>query len=217
MLQPKAYVFDAFGTLFDTTSVLARCEETFPGQGPELTALWRSKQLEYSWLRCLMGRYEDFWTLTRDGLTFACHALHLRIDQDRLDHLLEGYFTLEPFPDTAVLTRLGDIPRAILSNGSPTMLNAVVSNSGLTSRFQHVLSVDAVKSYKPSPDAYRIATDCLGLEAKDIVFVSSNGWDVAGAASFGFRACWLNRQNAPLEMLGQKPEAIIRTLGDLVP
>jgi 2-haloacid dehalogenase len=208
----KAYVFDAYGTLFDVHSVSARCEAVFPGHGAQLTMLWRSKQLEYTWLRSLMARYEDFWQITRDALAYSCQSLGLSDRPEQLDPLLQSYLTLSPFADSAqALEALAGSRCAILSNGTPEMLQNVVRHAGFERKFEHVLSVDAVKTYKPHPAVYQLAVSHLGLERHEIVFESSHGWDVIGAKAFGFQAYWLNRSNAPLEVLGARPDRIIRT------
>ncbi len=212
----KALVFDAYGTLFDVRSVLAGCEEVFPGHGANLTTLWRTKQLEYTWLRSLMGRYEDFWQVTQDGLVFACRSLGLAPTHDQIEHLLQAYLTLSPFPEiAAALETLGGVPCSILSNGTPEMLDSVVRNAGLEGRFQHVLSVDLVRIYKPSPVVYQLAENRLGIRREEIGFVSSNGWDVAGGKTFGFQAFWLNRQNAPTEVLVVQPDRVIHSAMEL--
>jgi len=212
----KALVFDAYGTLFDVRSVENQCEEAFPGHGPALTALWRTKQLEYTWLRSLMGRYEDFWRITENGLMFACQSLGLAPSQEKIDHLMRAYLALDPFPDVpAALDALGGLPCSILSNGTPTMLSGVVRHARLEDRFQHVLSVDELRTYKPSPVVYQLAETRLGLGREQIGFVSSNGWDVAGAKAFGFRAFWLNRNNLPVEVLGVVPDRIVRSAMEL--
>ena len=212
----KAIVFDAYGTLFDVRSVGGRCEELFPGHGPALTALWRTKQLEYTWLRSLMGRYEDFWRVTENGLMFACQSLGLVPSQEKIDHLMRAYLALDPFPDVpAALDALGGLPCSILSNGTPTMLSGVVRHAGLEDRFEHVLSVDELRTYKPSPVVYQLAETRLGLPREQIGFVSSNGWDVAGAKAFGFQAFWLNRNNSPVEVLGVVPDRIVRSAMEL--
>ena len=219
MMEPKmvkALVFDAYGTLFDVRSVLSRCEEVFPGHGSDLTGLWRTKQLEYTWLRSLMGEYENFWQVTQDGLVFACRSLDLAPSQHQIDHLMQAYLTLSPFPEiTATLEALGGVPCSILSNGTPKMLDSVVRNAGLEDRFRHILSVDEVRTYKPHPAVYQLAETRLGIQREEIGFVSSNGWDVAGGKAFGFQAFWLNRQNAPAEMLGVQPDRIIHSAMEL--
>jgi 2-haloacid dehalogenase len=219
MMEPKmvkALVFDAYGTLFDVHSVLSRCDEVFPGHGSDLTGLWRTKQLEYTWLRSLMGKYEDFWRVTQDGLEFACHSLGLTPSKAQIDHLMQAYLTLSPFPEIpAALEALSTVPCSILSNGSPKMLNGVVRNAGLACRFQHILSVDEVRTYKPHPTVYQLAEIHCGIHREEIGFVSSNGWDVAGGKAFGFHAIWLNRQNAPAEVLGIQPDRIIHSATEL--
>lgn len=212
----KALVFDAYGTLFDVRSVLGRCEEVFPGHGSDLTTLWRSKQLQYTWLRSLMDRYEDFWQITHDGLVFACRSLGLAPSQKQIDYLMQSYLTLSPFPEVAAaLDALSNFPCSILSNGTPTMLQSAVGNAGLEGRFQHILSVDEVRIYKPSPVVYQLAETHLGIRCKEIGFVSSNSWDVAGAKAFGFQTYWLNRKNDPLETLGFEPDRTIHSATEL--
>lgn len=215
-MNAKALVFDAYGTLFDVRSVQGRCEDVFPDHGSDLTTLWRTTQLQYTWLRSLMGKYEDFWHVTQDGLTFACRKLGLAPSQDQMDYLMQGYLTLSPFPDaTAALDAVGRSHCSILSNGSPTMLQSAVHNAGWEGKFQHVLSVDEVRVYKPSPVVYELAEKHLGLHRDEIVFVSSNCWDVAGAKAFGFRTFWLNRKNDPVDVLGFLPDVIISTAQEL--
>ncbi len=212
----KAFVFDAYGTLFDVRSVLVRCEELFPAHGADLTTLWRTKQLEYTWLRALMGRYEEFWQITQDGLVFACRSLGLASTHDQIEQLMEAYLTLSPFPEiAAALEALGNVPCSILSNGTPSMLDGVVRNAGLAGRFQHVLSVDHVRTYKPHPIVYQLAETRLGIRREEIGFVSSNGWDAAGGKAFGFQAFWLKRQNAPSEVLGVQADRIIHSAMEL--
>ena len=145
-----------------------------------------------------MGRYEDFWQITQDGLVFACRSLGLAPKHDQIEHLMQAYLTLSPFPEiAAAMEALGGVPRSILSNGTPKMLDSVVRNATMEGRFQHVLSVDQVRIYKPHPTVYQLAENRLGIRREEIGFVSSNGWDVAGGKTFGFQAFWINRQNAP--------------------
>ena len=212
----QALVFDAYGTLFDVHSVVARCEELWPGKGEAISNLWRSKQLEYTWLRSLMGRYQDFETVTADALRYACDVLSLECDEVRAGNLMEGYRHLETFPEVKeVLAALAGRKRAILSNGSPDMLAAAVNSSGLAGAFDAVISVDPLKVYKPDPRVYQLAVDALGVERSRIGFVSSNCWDACGAQSFGFHAFWINRAGAPVDQLGTKPENMLTTLVDL--
>jgi len=211
----RGYVFDAYGTLFDVHSVIdaGRAITTDPAA---LSALWRQKQLEYTWLRALMGRYEDFWKVTEAALRHSVRRLGLRADEAQLARLMEAYLSLACFPEVpAALERLAGRPRAILSNGSPRMLDAAVTSSGLGRHLQHVLSVDAVKTYKPAPGVYALGPRALGVPAGDLLFVSSNAWDVAGAKAFGYQVAWCNRTNAPPEELGVAPDLVISRLDAL--
>jgi 2-haloacid dehalogenase len=213
-----ALVFDAYGTLFDVHSVARRAETLFPGRGAALSAAWRSKQLEYSWLRTLMGRYEDFDRVTRASLEWAFESLGLAADEASHRALIDEYRRLAPFPEVpAVLERLArSRPLAILSNGHPDMLMAVVEHNGLRERFRGgVLSVHPARRFKPDPAVYRIAEEALGVPRPVVGFVSSNGWDAAGAKSFGFRAFWVNRSGAPVERLGVRPDAVVKGLDGL--
>ncbi len=212
----RAFLFDAYGTLFDPFSVQALCEKLFPGRGPQLSQLWRAKQLEYSWLRSLMGRYVDFWQLTRDALAFACRSLGLTAQETHFTHLMDAYLHLDLYPDVLpALDKLSKVPLSILSNGSPQMLNGVVENAGLKGRFAHVLSVDAAEIYKPSPTVYQLGVQKTGLPKEAIGFVSSNFWDICGATSFGFRTFWINRSGAVADELGLAPAAVVGSLLDL--
>lgn len=212
----KALVFDAYGTLFDVHSVIATCNRHFPEQGPALSKAWRAKQLEYTWLRSLMGRYEDFWQVTEAALVFACKTLNLPSPPATRAELMEAYLHLDPYPEVlASLKALSNYPLAILSNGSPRMLQAAVESAGLRGIFSHVLSVDAVKIYKPSPRVYELASQKMGVAASAIGFVSSNSWDVIGAKAAGLWTCWVNRSGAPEDELGFLPDARANTLADL--
>jgi 2-haloacid dehalogenase len=214
--RPAALVFDAYGTLFDVHSVTAAAESLWPGKGAALSQLWRTKQLEYTWLRSLMGRYEDFAHVTAAGLGYACAALDLPLGEAERAHLLKAYLHLATFPEVATaLGRLRGIRLAILSNGSPAMLEPVVFNAGLHGLITDVLSVDEVKIFKPDPRVYRIAVDRLGVPAKAIGFVSSNCWDAIGAKAFGFRTFWVNRAGAPVDRLGFEPDRVLASLADL--
>ncbi|MBI3857599.1 MAG: haloacid dehalogenase type II [Planctomycetes bacterium] len=203
MAEPKAVVFDAYGTLFDVRAIAA----------PEpLLTLWRQKQLEYTWLRSLMGRFEDFERVTLDALRFASKKLGIPADES----LAKAWRTLPPFPEVdAALQRLHGRPLTILSNGTQAMLDDVVRAAKLAGHFQHILSVDAVRRFKPSPSVYALATQALGFEAKEILFVSSNGWDAAGAKSAGFTVCWVNRLKAPAEELGAAADYVVESLDQL--
>jgi 2-haloacid dehalogenase len=209
-------VFDAYGTLLDVRSVAAACERRFPGRGAELARLWRQRQLEYSWLRTLMGRHADFWQLTAESLSFACAALRLPADGAARAELLAAYLHLAPFPEVpAALARLSGYRRLVLSNGSPTMLESGLSSAGLRPQLEAVLSAERVGLFKPAPAVYALALVHLGCAPGEALFVSANGWDIAGAASFGLHTCWLNREGAPVEELGVLPEMVAADLGEL--
>jgi 2-haloacid dehalogenase len=211
----RGYVFDAYGTLFDVHSVI-EAGRAITGDPAALSLLWRQKQLEYTWLRSLMGRYEDFWAVTEAALRFSVRRLGLAADDAQHARLMEAYLSLACFPEVeAALERLAGRPRGILSNGSPRMLAAAVASSGLGRHLQHVLSVDAVKTFKPAPAVYALGPQAFGLPAADLLFVSSNAWDVAGAKSFGYQVAWCNRTNAPAEELGAKPDLVITRLDEL--
>jgi 2-haloacid dehalogenase len=221
-------IFDAYGTLFDVHSVVAAAEQMFPGHGDALSQLWRQKQIEYSQLRTLAdpagARYRPFWSITLDALRFAAHKLGLTLNRAAEKRLMDEYACLSAFPDAVpALRQLRDqqaqgapLGLAILSNGNPQMLDIAVKSAGMTGLFDHVLSVDAVRAYKPAPAAYALATRTFVALPREIVFVSSNGWDAAGANWFGFTTFWLNRQGAPAEELGVTPHGTGRSMNDLL-
>jgi 2-haloacid dehalogenase len=212
----RALVFDAYGTLFDPFAVKTRAEELFPGNGAALSQLWRAKQLEYSWLRTLMGRYENFWKITEDALLFACHTLKLSCDKHLRSQLMQVYLTLPAFPEVKpALEKLSSLPLSILSNGTPEMLAPLVATNGMTHYFKNVFTVDALQMYKPRPEVYQHAISSLGVPKEAIGFISSNFWDIAGATSFGFRTFWLNRASVPADELGIAPIAVLSTLTEL--
>jgi 2-haloacid dehalogenase len=208
-------VFDAYGTLFDVHSVI-EAGRAVTSDPQALSTLWRQKQLEYTWLRSLMGRYEDFWAVTEQALRFALRRLDIQAGEAQVKSLMDAYLSLACFPEVkAALGRLRGVPLGILSNGSPRMLEAAVRSSGLEGMLQHVLSVDAVKTYKPSPRVYELGPRAFGLPAGDMLFVSSNAWDIAGAKAFGYRTCWCNRAKAPMEMLGLEPDYEVERLDQI--
>ena len=212
----RALVFDAYGTLFVVHSISIACESLFPGNGAELSRLWRTKQLEYTWLRGLMGRYSEFENITADALNAACRMLGLNLPLSGAASLMQGYRRLQPFPEVKdVLCALHGRKLAILSNGSPGMLNALVEHAGFSRIFDAVISVDELKTFKPHPSVYGLASKHLGLDAEDVGFVSSNFWDIAGAASYGFRTFWINRGGRPPDELGFLPQAILKDLDQI--
>ena len=208
-----AIVFDAYGTLYDVHSVVQRCESFFPGTGARLSQLWRTKQLEYTWLRTLMGRYVPFSTITREALAYSCEALSLELSVARMEALMAEYNMLAPFPEVPKALQTLKIRKAILSNGSPDMLEPLVRHSGLA--LDAVLSVDEVKLFKPARQVYELAVRRLGVPKERIGFVSSNGWDAMGAKSFGFTVFWINRTGAPVDRLGFEPDRIVSGLGEV--
>ena len=210
--MPQAFVFDAYGTLYDVHSVLARCESCFPGQGARLSQLWRAKQLEYTWQRSLMQRYAPFSTVTREALAYACEALRLELSVAQMEGLMAEYLSLAVYPDVSRTLASIKGKKAILSNGSPDMLDPLVQHSGL--HFDAVISVDELKVYKPAPRVYELAVQKLGT--RDIGFVSSNCWDAIGAKSYGFEVYWVNRAQAPLDRLGFKPDRVLNSLNEIL-
>jgi len=211
----RGYVFDAYGTLFDVHSVIEAGREV-TADPAALSAVWRQKQLEYTWLRSLMGRYEDFWAVTEAALRHALHRLGVAATEAQQSRLMDAYLSLACFPEvTAAVSRLAGRPRAILSNGSPRMLEAAVRSSGLGAHLDHVISVDEVKTYKPSPAVYALGSNHLGMPATDLLFVSSNAWDVAGAKAFGYQVAWCNRTGAPEEELGLRADVVVARLDQL--
>lgn len=213
----QAIAFDAYGTLFDVYSVIQLCERKFPGRGAELGRLWRAKQLEYTWLRSLTGQYADFWIVTESALAFACRSLNLACPPQTREELMECYLHLDIFSDVRMaLAKLSRYKLAILSNGSPRMLSAAVERAGLKGVFTDVISVDEVKIYKTSPRVYGLVSQHLGVADSAVAFASSNFWDIAGAKSFGFWTCWVNRGKLPEEELGIMPDVTVTTLDGLV-
>jgi 2-haloacid dehalogenase len=217
MDQIQAIVFDAYGTLFDVHSVVEACDRLFPDKGTQISEVWRAKQLEYSWLRSLMGRYQDFRQVTEDALRYACHSLGLPITDAQEKELMEDYLHLNCYKEVhEVLKQIQNHQMAIFSNGTLDMLNSLVQNTGLDPYISDVLSVDEAKVYKPAPRAYTLVLDKLKLEREQILFVSANAWDVVGAKSFGFHVAWVNRGNQTFAELGKNPDLILSDLGGLI-
>ena len=215
MATAQAFVFDAYGTLFDVHSVVNALQAVTP-EAEAVSQQWRQKQLEYSWLRALMGRYMDFWTVTDEALRFALRRAGLHLHPDQRAALLNTYLRLSPYPEVPpMLEQLSPRPCAILSNGSPSMLTAVVASSGLNGRFTHLLSADHVKVYKPDPRVYALAPQALDLSKDAIVFVSSNAFDAMGAKAYGFQVVWVNRAHAPMDELNLAPDLVLTRLDEL--
>lgn len=217
----EAFAFDAYGTLFDVFSVTALCEEIFPGNGGALARLWRAKQLQYSLLRSLMGRHRDFWQVTGDALAYACRSLGLDLTAARRGRLMDAYLSLAAFPDVRPgLQALRDrgLRLAILSNGEPRMLEAAARSAGIDTLLDTIISVEEVKIFKVSPRVYTLALDRLGVDRTALGFVSSNSWDVAGAASAGLLTFRIQRAAAePPEELGFAADRVVAAVTDLAP
>jgi 2-haloacid dehalogenase len=213
----RACVFDAYGTLFDLASAARGCADLLGDRAAALTALWRDKQLQYTWLRAAQGRHADFNEVTSGALDFALETLAL-FSPGLRERLLKLYLTLEAFPEAPeVLARLkkAGLPLAILSNGAPAMLAAAVAGAKLNGLFDAVLSVEEVGVYKPHPRVYQLALDRLDLPAPAIAFVSSNGWDAYAASAFGMQVVWCNRDGHRPERLPGAPDREVRDLSAL--
>ena len=208
MKNIRGIAFDLYGTLYDVYSVTRLCDDVYPGRGDQLSRLWRQKQLEYTWLRSLMGLYTDFERVTEDALRHGCAHLGLPLDAATQQRLSEAYLRLSPFPDTPVaLQRLksAGFQLGIVSNGSRYSIEQVVSNSGMAWAFDQLISVEEVSIFKPDNRVYALAEQRMGCAREEMLFVSSNAWDASGAAHFGFPVCWINRHQGVFEELGVRP------------
>jgi len=215
-LSPHAIIFDAYGTLFDVHSVIRNSGVGISGNLEALSQLWRYKQLEYTWLRALMDRYEDFWHITEDALRSALRQLSIEATEGQLANLMQAYLVPTAFPEVAsALEALEGLPLAVLSNGSPAMLDSAVRYNSMESYFAEIISVDRVKTYKPSPRVYALGSEILNLPAAEILFVSSNLWDAAGAKAFGYPVCWCNRSGAAMEDWGFAPDFTVSRLDQI--
>jgi len=207
--------FDLYGTLAEVASV-GRAAAEVTGDPAALVDLWRQKQLEYTWLRSLMGAYQDFWATTGDALDYSLDRLGITVDQPTRAELLNAWLSVRTYPEVpAALDALAPRPLAVLSNGNPEMLEACLATAGIRDRFEHVLSVDELGVYKPHPSVYELAVKAFGLPAERILFVSSNPWDAAGARTFGLRVAWVNRMGVPFERLGAKPDLVMADLAEV--
>jgi 2-haloacid dehalogenase len=216
---PQAVLFDAYGTLFDVYSVGLLAEQMFPGHGERLSVLWRDTQIEYTRLTSMSGQYQPFWDLTRASLRYAALRMELRLNATAEDRLMNEYRHLSAFPENRdVLSDLKSrgIPTGILSNGDPEMLGVAVKSAGFSGLLTHVLSVHALRRYKPDPAVYALGPQALGLQPKDILFVSSNGWDAIGATWFGYTTLWVNRSGLPPEQLSTAPARTGTSLRDVL-
>jgi 2-haloacid dehalogenase len=222
-MKIRAVLFDAYGTLFDVHSVALLAEQFFPGQGERLSQLWRDKQIEYTRLVSMSGpagaHYRPFWDLTRSALQFSAEKLQLALTPALEDRLMNEYRHLSAFPENReVLAELGrrGMPAGILSNGDPEMLDVAVKSAGFAEHLQHVLSVHTTRRFKTDPAAYALGPAAFGLQAREILFVSSNCWDAIGATWFGYTTLWVNRNGAPLDRLGTTPTHTGQSLRDVL-
>jgi 2-haloacid dehalogenase len=214
----QALAFDAF-PIFDPRTVFTLAEELFPGKGAELSQAWRARQFEYTWLRTIAGSYIDFWHVTEDALVFAAKSLKLDLDSQQRAQLMNAYLDLKPWPDVPQALKslkASGLRLAFLSNFTVQMLEAGIKNSALGGIFEHVLSTDSVKQFKPAPRAYQLGIDSLQLKKEEILFVAFAGWDAAGAKLFGYPTFWMNRQKLPMEELGPTPDRIGESMKDLL-
>lgn len=213
----KAVVFDAYGTLFDVASIDEQLSDHFGDKAPEVAALWRRKQLEYTWLRTLMNRYRNFEGLTRDALVYACEKLMLTIETSTIDDLMDHYKRLSVYPEVAraLQSMSKHFKLAILSNANLNLLEQAVEHNEIHSFLNSIFSADEIGEFKPTPAVYQLPADGLRINKKEILFVSSNTWDVAGAKAAGMRVAWLKRRNDVMEQLGNAPDIIVGDLREL--
>jgi 2-haloacid dehalogenase len=213
----RAVAFDAF-PIFDPRPLFARLEESFPGRGTQMAAIWRDRQFEYAWLRSMAGQYADFWQVTEDALEYAASVTGVDLHPTTRQALMEGYLALKPWPDAVAALRAmraGGLRLAFLSNFTPAMLRSCVRASALDGVFEHVISTDEARAFKPDPRAYRLAVDAFGVQREEIAFVAFAAWDAAGAKWFGYETFWVNRLGLPAERLGAEPDTTTRGLEEV--
>ncbi|GAE95304.1 (S)-2-haloacid dehalogenase [Gracilibacillus boraciitolerans JCM 21714] len=209
----KALVFDAYGTLFDVHSVIEKCNELFDGKGVEISKTWREKQLEYANLHQIMGNYKSFYQITNHALHYAVKLHDEQLDKRAENELLKAYLQLSTFPEVKdVLTQLQDKKLAVFSNGSHDMLDPLIKQSKITDIFDQIISVDEIKQFKPAVASYKYAAKELKVKPEEVLFMSSNGWDISGAKNYGFHTAWINRQNLPIEEMDMEPTIIYHDL-----
>ena len=212
----KALVFDAYGTLFDVHSVGKECNEIFPNKGDEISQSWRKKQLEYFFLRQLMERYKPFDEITKDALNYACKENGVELSEENEERLMNAYLELELFEEVEnVLKELSDKKLVVFSNGSVNMIDPLVEQSSINDYIDEVISADEIKQYKPTPAAYNHALERLDVKREEILFMSSNPWDITGAKSFGFNTAWINRKELVAEELDIQPDSVYSDLSGI--
>lgn len=213
----KAFIFDVYGTLFDVHSVMEKCEELYPESGTAISTTWRAKQLEYANLRQIMGNYEPFSSVTKDALRFAVEKEGKKLDEEKEQILMNEYQNLAIYPEVKeVLEQLKGKKLAVYSNGSHDMLDPLINNSEIAGLIGDIISADEVKQYKPAPPAYEHATQLLDVRPEEVLFLSSNGWDISGAKNYGFHAARIDRKNLPEENLNLKPDSTYKDLTGIV-
>lgn len=205
----KAAIFDAYGTLFDVHSVASLAEQQFPGKGEAISLLWRQKQLEYSWLRAMSGKYKPFWEITRDALRFVALRMALPMTAELEARLMNQYSSLSPFPENLGALRAmkaAGLPLGILTNGNRDMIEVSVKSAGMSGLFNHLLSSQTVETFKTTSPIYDLGPKAFGCKAREILFVSSNCWDAIASHWYGYTSFWINRTGAPLEQLDAQPD-----------
>ncbi|GGD11071.1 haloacid dehalogenase type II [Pontibacillus salipaludis] len=213
----KAFIFDVYGTLFDVHTVKEKCEEFFPEKGEAISQSWRQKQLEYFFLYQVMGKYRRFPVVTMNALHYAVKKHGEEITQEQSDALMDAYLHLDHYEEVEeVLGKLENYERVVFSNGTPETLTPLLEHAGLTDYIDDVLSVDGIKQFKPSQDSYLYALDQLGVKREEVLFMSSNGWDISGAKNFGFQTAWINRNRLPVEELNLEPDKIYEDLNGIL-
>lgn len=213
----KMIAFDVYGTLFDVHSVNHTIEKLYGEKGKELSESWRTKQLDYAFLRQIMGRYEDFWTLTKDALHYAAESLAIEVSEQEEKELLQAYLNLQVYKEVPeALNKLSDYQRVVYSNGNEEMLHPLLKNAGIWELLDGAESVDPIKQFKPAPAAYQYLMEKYDLKREEVLFLSSNPWDIAGAKSFGFQTMWVNRTAKAFDHLGVEPDKIVTDLNGLL-
>lgn len=218
-IRPRAIAFDALA-IFDTRPILKTTSQLFPKEGAELNREWSTRQFEYTWLRNAMNRYADFWQVTDEALTYAANKVNVQLTEEHRSLLMEMFRQLEPWPDaTPALLQLRNagIRVCLLSNFTESMLSSCIERSRLNGMFEHLLSTDRVREFKPGPRAYQMGVDAFRINREEMLFVAFGGWDAIGAKSFGYPTYWANRMMAPAEPLGTNPDYVSASLKDLPP